>query len=186
LIIVAAAAVAAIALSLAYAGIQKNDSKTGYDDSTTFEQEEGDSEGDAPPFFETTLHIDVCPDATGSVKNPGVITRGGSELAIPLCIISTNTSDQVWHLEARGLIHEDIDSGIHVRFDKDSIRLAGVNDNSDFSMYHETKDNATVIVGADDKAEPGVHGIMVVATLQVGENRVTSVTTQVYVDVKES
>jgi hypothetical protein len=54
----------------------------------------------------------------------------------------------------------------------------------DFSLYHEIKENAKVIVGADNNAEPGVHGIMVVAVLPVGENRVTSVTTQVYVDVK--
>ena len=187
LTIVAAATIAAIAISLAYVNIQKNNSKAGYadDDSTTFEQEDG-SEDTSVPFFEASLRMEVCPDGSGSMKNPAMIIRGGSEISIPLCIASTNTSEQVWHLEARGLIQEEIDNGIHVRFENDSIKLAGVKGADDFSLYHETKENTTVVVGADNNAEPGVHGIMVVATLPVGENRVTSVTTQIYVDVKES
>lgn len=185
LIIVAIATVAAIAISLAYVNVQKNNSKAGSadDDSTTFEQEAG-SEDASAPFFEASLRMEVCHDGSGSMDNPGTIIRGGSEIAIPLCVVSTNTSEQVWHLEARGLIHEDIDNGIHVRFENDMIKLAGVKSSDDFSLYHEIKENAKVIIGADNNAEPGVHGIMVVAILPVGENRVTSVTTQVYVDVK--
>jgi hypothetical protein len=186
LIIVAGVTIAAIAISLIYVNIQKNNSKAGYaeDDSTTFEQE-GGSEETSPSFFEANLRIGVCPDDSGTLENPSTIIRGGSEVDIPLCIASTNTSEQVWHLEARGLIQE-IDNGIHTRFEKDSIKLAGVIGSDDFSLYREIRENTTVNVAADNNAEPGVHGIMVVAILPVGENRATSVTTQIYVDVKES
>jgi hypothetical protein len=187
LIIVAAAAIAAIAISLAYVDIQKNNSKAGSadDDSTTFEQEAG-SEDTSPPFFEASLRINVCPDGSGSMGHPGTIVRGGSEIAISLCISSTNTSEQLWHLEARGLISENVDSGIHVRFENDSIKLAGVKGSDNFSLYPEIKDNTILFIGADNSAQPGIHGIMIVAVLPVGANETTSVVTQIYVDVKGS
>ena len=185
LIIVSAAVIAAISITLVYFYISNNNQKAGSadDGSTTFEQEAG-SEDATPPFFEANLRIGVCPGGSGSIKNPVTAVRGGSETSIPLCVSSTNTSTQVWHLEARGLIQEEIDDGIHIRFENDTITLAGLKGSDDFSMDPEIKENTAAIVSADNNAEQGVHGIIVAAVLSMGEYRVTSITTQIYVDVK--